>query len=98
MIMIAKDGEHAMAGAQLSQQFGAGGGILAFFGNVITGERHDVRLQAIGCLHRTFDLCSAGEWTVVDIRELNYAKTVKCFWQTAQTNLVVLDRQSERLT
>ena len=65
--MIAQDGEDAMTRAKFPQQFGAGRGILSLFGNVIAGQRYDVRLQAIGGGYRTFDLSSAGEWTVMDV-------------------------------
>ena len=97
MIVIAQHRKDAVSRAQSAQHFGAGRGILAFFGNVIAGQRDDVGLQPVGCFDRAFDLFPAGEWTVVNIGELNDAKAVEARAANDADESVVLDCQPERL-
>ena len=64
-------------------------------GNVITGQRYDVGLQPVGCVDSSLDLFPAGKGTVVDIGEVNNAKTLEGLWQATQVDRMVLNREHE---
>ena len=97
VVMIAQDCVDAVSRAQGAQQFRAGCGVGTFLGNVVAGERNDVGLQTIGCLHCPFDLFATRERAVMNIGKLNYAKPVEFTRQSPQMDLMMFYRQPERL-
>jgi flavoprotein len=54
-------------------------------------------LKTVGCFNCPFNLVTAGKRTVVDVRELDNAKTVELTRQPSQMNLMMFYRQAERL-
>jgi hypothetical protein len=46
-------------------------------GNVIAGQSDDIGLQTARSFDGSLNLLTAGKWAVMDIREMNYSKTIE---------------------
>ena len=71
---------------------------MPFLGDVVAGQRDDVRLEPIGGFDCPFDLFAVRKRTMMNVGKLYYAKTVEGTWQAIKMNLFVLDREHVRLT
>jgi hypothetical protein len=98
VIVISQDCVNSMTRAQFPQQLSARRRIFALLGNIITGKRNDIRLQAVGCSYGTFNLFAAGKSAVMDVGKLHDPKTIELSRQAPQINLMVFYRKAEGLS
>jgi hypothetical protein len=71
---------------------------VALLGDVVAGERDNVRLKAIGSFDCPFNLPTVGKRAVVNVGKLYDPKPVEGFGQAIKMNLFMLDREHVRLT
>jgi len=97
MIMVAQDCKNPIPGAESTHQFGTGGGIVPFMGDVVARERDNIRFEAVGGLDRAFYLLCSCKWTVVYIGELDNSKSIQFDRQAFEFDRRSLDSQHKRL-
>ena len=66
---------------------------MTFFGDVVSGERDDVRMKPVGSFDGALDLFGAGKRPMMNVRELHYAKAVEFLRKPIEMDAFVLDAE-----
>src|SRR6185369_10557128 len=83
---------------QLSHQFRARRGINSLLRDVVTREGNQIRTKIISNGNRPFKVSRIDQRPVMQIRQMNDAKTIQRAGKLAQENLLTLNCNHERLS
>src|SRR5215813_6819639 len=91
MIMVAEHREDPVAGAQLSHQCCAWGGIATLLRNIVSGKRNQIGIEIVRDFDRPFEVSGINQRAVMKIGKVDYAQTAQVFRPASQVNFLTLD-------